>query len=91
MFESCLAYQQKGSEKKLIQPVKFETKEDLFRFSDLASQQDFNIYISTPYGQLDAKSILALFTILGKDVNIVAPDHAKASEFLAFLDKYNEG
>ena len=76
---------------KLIQPVKFETKEDLFRFSDLASQQDFNIYISTPYGQLDAKSILALFTILGKDVNIVAPDHAKADEFLAFLDKYNEG
>jgi hypothetical protein len=30
--------------------VKFETKEDLYRFSDLASQEDFNIYISTPYG-----------------------------------------
>ena len=73
----------------MIQSVKFETKEDLYRFSDLASQQDFNIYISTPYGQLDAKSILALFTILGKDVNIVAPDHARVDEFLAFLDAYN--
>ena len=53
----------------MVQPVKFETKEDLYRFSELASQEDFNIYISTQYGQLDAKSLLALFPILGKEVN----------------------
>lgn len=74
----------------MIQPVKFETKEDLYRFSELASKEDFNIYISTPYGQLDAKSLLALFTILGKDVNIVAPDHASAAKFHAFLDRYRQ-
>ena len=72
----------------MVQPVKFESKEDLYRFSELASKEDFNIYISTPYGQLDAKSLLALFTILGKDVNIVAPDHASAAKFYAFLEKY---
>ena len=72
----------------MIQPVKFETKEDLYRFSELASKEDFNIYISTAYGQLDAKSLLALFTILGKDVNIVASDHASAAKFQAFLKKY---
>lgn len=75
----------------MVQSVKFETKEDLLRFSELASQEDFNIYISTEFGQLDAKSVLALFTILGKDVNIVAPDHSNAKEFLAFLTKYNGG
>lgn len=72
----------------MIQPVKFETKEDLYRFSELASQEDYNIYISTPYGQLDAKSLLALYTILGKEVNIVAPDHASADKFHAFLERY---
>lgn len=72
----------------MIQPVKFETKEDLYRFSELASKEDFNIYIGTAYGQLDAKSLLALFTILGKDVNIVASDHASAAKFQAFLEKY---
>ena len=72
----------------MIQPVRFETKEDLYRFSELASQEDFNIYISTPYGQLDAKSLLALFTILGEEVNIVAPDHVNAEKFSAFLKKY---
>ena len=72
----------------MVQPVKFESKEDLYRFSELASKEDFDIYISTPYGQLDAKSLLALFTILGKNVNIVAPDHASAAKFHAFLEKY---
>ena len=72
----------------MVTPVKFETKEDLFRFSELASKQDFNIYIGTEYGQLDAKSLLALFTILGREVNIVAPDHASADKFSKFLDAY---
>ena len=74
----------------MVYPIKFETKEDLYRFSELASKEDFGIYISTPYGQLDAKSLLALFTILGNDVNVVAPDHADADKFLAFLEKYNQ-
>ena len=74
----------------MVYPIKFETQEDLYRFSELASKEDFNIYISTDYCQLDAKSLLALFTILGKDVNIVAPDHANADKFIAFLKKYNK-
>jgi hypothetical protein len=74
----------------MIQPIKFETKEDLYRFSDLASREDYNIYISTPYGQLDAKSLLALFTILGQEVNVVASDHASAEKFMAFLRKYEQ-
>ena len=74
----------------MVQPIKFETKEDLYRFSELASHEDFGIYISTPYGQLDAKSLLALFTILGKNVNVVAPDHTSADKFVKFLEKYNQ-
>jgi hypothetical protein len=72
----------------MIQPIVFNSKEDLYRFSELASKQDFNIYISTPFGQLDAKSLLALFTILGKEVNIVAPDHSSAQKFQAFLKDF---
>lgn len=73
----------------MVQSIKFKTKEDLYRFSELASKENFNIYISTDYGQLDAKSLLALFTILGEEVNVVAPDHTNAREFIAFLEKYN--
>ena len=72
----------------MIQSVIFNSKEELYRFSELASKQDFNVYISTQYGQLDAKSLLALFTILGREVNIVAPDHADADKFADFIRRY---
>jgi hypothetical protein len=30
---------------------------------------------------------LALFTILGKEIKLVAPDHANAAEFIKFVEK----
>lgn len=75
----------------MVSPIKFNSKEDLYRFSEMASQEDYGIYITTTYGQLDAKSLLALFTILGKDVNIVASDCADPNKFQEFLEKYNRG
>ena len=66
-------------------PYKIETKEDLRRLSELASNEDFNIYISTSSVMLDAKSLLALFTILGKEINLVAPDHVASDKFSKFI------
>jgi hypothetical protein len=74
----------------MIHPIVINSKEDLYRLSELASKEDFNIYISTSLGQIDAKSILALFTIMGQEVNLVAPDHADSEKFIKFLDKLNE-
>ena len=71
----------------MIYPYKINTKEDLYRLSELASKEDYPIYISTSLGQLDAKSLLALFTILGKEVNLVAPDHANSEDFVRFIEK----
>ena len=76
---------------KMVAPIKFKNQEDLYRFSELASQEAYGIYITTAYGQLDAKSLLALFTILGKDVNVVASDCADVEKFNKFLEKYNNG
>lgn len=71
----------------MVFPYKIETKEDLYRLSELASREDYPIYISTDMGQSDAKSLLALFTILGKDINLVAPDHVNSGEFIRFIEK----
>ena len=35
--------------------IKINSKEDLYRLSELASKEDYPIYISTAYGQIDAK------------------------------------
>jgi hypothetical protein len=68
-------------------PFKVETKEDLYKLSELASKEDFNIYLSTSTALFDAKSLLALFTILGKEVSLIAPDHANAEKFAKFIEK----
>lgn len=73
----------------MVYPYKVNTQEELMRLSELASKEDFNVYISTPYGQIDAKSLLALFTIIGQDINLVAGDHANSSKFLKFIEKLN--
>ena len=71
----------------MIYPYKIDTQEDLLRLSELACEEDFPIFISTPYGQIDARSLLGLFTVLGKDINLVAPDHTCAKEFSKFINK----
>ena len=71
----------------MVYPYKIKSKEDLYRLSELASKEDFPIYISTSYGQLDAKSLLALFTIVGQEINLVASDHANSHDFMRFIDK----
>jgi hypothetical protein len=71
----------------MIYPYKINSKDDLYRLSELACQEDFPIYISTPYGQLDARSVLGLFTIMGQEVNLVASDHSCAKEFSKFINK----
>lgn len=71
----------------MIYPYKISSKEDLYKLSELASQEDYPIYISFEHGQVDAKSLLALFSIIGREVNIVAADHASSDEFSKFLRK----
>ena len=68
-------------------PYTFNSKEELYRLSELASKQDFPIYISTPYGQLDARSVLGLFSMMGKEISLVAPDSADNNQFLNFIQK----
>ena len=71
----------------MTHPYKINSKEDLVRLSELACKENFPIYISTPYGQVDARSLLALFTVMGQDINLVAPDHSCAKEFTKFIAK----
>ena len=71
----------------MVYPYRINTKDDLVKLSELACQEDYPIYISTSYGQIDARSLLGLFTVLGKDINLVAPDHSCAKDFSRFINK----
>ena len=68
-------------------PFVINSAEELYKLSEAASKEDYPIYISTYAGLLDAKSLLALFTILGKEIKLVAPDHANADKFVKFVER----
>lgn len=74
----------------MTQNMKFDTKEELAKFSEMASQCDFPVYLSTPYGQVDARSLLGLFLCLGKETTVVAGDHTDVNDFVEFLEKYKK-
>ena len=71
----------------MVYPYKISSKDDLVRLCELATKEDFPIYISTSYGQIDARSLLGLFTIVGQNVNLVAGDHSCAKDFTKFITK----
>ena len=71
----------------MTHPYKINSKEDLYRLSELACKEDYPIYISTSYGQIDARSLLGLFTVVGQDISLVAGDHTCVKEFTKFINK----
>lgn len=49
--------------------------EDVKRVSEVASRQMFDIFLHTEDTLADAKTNLALYTLVGKDVDIVVEDN----------------
>ena len=70
--------------------MKFASQAELYQFSEMASKESYPIHITTNAVMLDARSILALMTLIGKDVLIVAPDHVNANTFGKFLQRYEK-
>lgn len=64
--------------------LKFKSPEDVKNVNKVASEQEFDMFVSDENGttQVNAKSILALFTLIGKHVRLVAPDHIEPDKFI---------
>jgi hypothetical protein len=71
----------------MVYPYKINNQDDLVKLCELACKEDFPIYISTAYGQVDARSLLGLFTVIGKEINLVASDHMDSDKFSKFIAK----
>jgi hypothetical protein len=71
----------------MVHPITLKTKEDVLRLNDLATKENFNLKVSTGSIIIDAKSLLALFALIGKKVNLVASDRADPETFSNFIKK----
>lgn len=66
----------------MIYPIEMKTTEDVIKVSKEASRANMDLSITTGTLILDPRSILALFTLIGKKANLVAPDNADPEDFL---------
>lgn len=71
----------------MVHPITLKTKEDVLRLNDLATKENFNLKVSTGSIIIDAKSLLALFALIGKKVNLVASDRTDPETFSNFIKK----
>ena len=65
----------------MICPIEMKTKEDVERVSREAANLGIDMSVSCGNVMIDPRSILALFTLMGKRANLVAPDHLNPKVF----------
>ena len=58
------------------------------KINEAAIKEDFDVKVSCGSVIVDAKSFLALLTLIGKNVNLVTSDSVNPKEFLSFARKF---
>jgi hypothetical protein len=70
----------------MVFEIKLNNLEDAKRLNSAAHTYDGKVAVSSGATMVDAKSLLALLTLIGKkNVNLVAPDHERPDRFMDFL------
>lgn len=71
----------------MVFPLVIKTMDDARRLNQVATEQEFNMYLSCDSVTIDVRSLLGLLTLIGKESMIVAPDHADPESFVKALRK----
>ena len=72
----------------MVYEIRLNSPKDVKNLNDAAFNYDGKLTVSSGAVTVDAKSILALFALIGKkNIKLVAPDHEKHEKFIAFLEE----
>lgn len=72
----------------MVYSTRLSTAEEAIKLNKLATAKNFNITVTNGLTTVvDAKSLLALLTLIGQDIKVVAPDHASPEEFEDLIKK----
>ena len=71
----------------MICPILMKDSADVERVSRVASQAGIDMSVSCGNSMIDPRSILGLFTFVGKDAILVAPDELDPKYFMHLVKK----
>ena len=66
----------------MVYPICFKSPADVTRISDTIANTGIPMYVSCGNVYIDARSVLGLFALIGKDVLLVAPDGMNPQKFM---------
>ena len=59
----------------MVYSTRLLKREDAVKLNQEATKEDYLITVSAGPAIVDAKSLLALFALIGKEITVIAPDH----------------
>ena len=65
----------------MIKELNIKDTKQVQHISELASEAPYKVFLATDTVMLDARSLLGLYALVGKRVNVVAADHANPRSF----------
>lgn len=65
----------------MTKTIKLNTVEDIQRLNHVATDEHYDMSVSCGHIMIDAKSLLALFSLIGREVTLVAPDDISVKHF----------
>ena len=71
----------------MIYPIFMKDAYDVQRVSDVAAEIGIEMSVSCGNHMIDPRSILGLFTFIGKDALLVAPDDMNPNYFMRIVKK----
>lgn len=71
----------------MVKELKIRDSAQAERINQLASGAPYEVWLSTDVVMLDARSLLGLYTLVGKNVRVVAEDDVDPKRFFKLVDK----
>ena len=65
----------------MTKTIQITDKQQVERISDLASKAPYEVWLTDDTVMLDARSLLGLFSLVGKRVNVIAEDDVNPKAF----------
>ena len=71
----------------MVKKLDIKSKEQVEKISDLACHTPYEVWLSTDTVMLDARSLLGLYALIGKRVNVVTEDSVDPRSLDRLVDK----
>lgn len=71
----------------MVKQLDIKTRAQVEKISDLACRTPYEVWLSTDTLMLDARSLLGLYALIGKRVNVVTEDSVSPRSLDRLVDK----